>query len=58
MEEVRTMVVVTDNGGDISAKLMLTDDQIRFLNWLQENDHLDRWSNFQVLDDEVAPEII
>lgn len=51
----RTMVAVLDEDGDLSARLLLTDDQIRLLEWLKDNEHIDRYSNFQILYNEIKP---
>ncbi len=50
---MRTMVVVLDDDGDLVNRLLLTDEQLRLLKWLRDNDYI--YGNFQVLDSEQAP---
>lgn len=55
----RTLVIVSDDCGDISTRLMLNDDQVRFLNWLLDMGWLNAdYKNFQIVDKSETPIIM
>lgn len=59
MNEKRTLAIVLDSYGEIVHRVLLTDDQIKFLEWLETNGYIDREIyNFQVMPNEEQPEII
>ena len=56
--EKRTQVIWLDGDGDITNKILLTDAQLRLLNWLREQGYLSDWRTYNILDEEDQPEII
>ncbi|MDE7346531.1 MAG: hypothetical protein K2N48_07310 [Muribaculaceae bacterium] len=59
MESKRTLVMVIDSYGDVARQLLLTEDQVKLLEWLQAEGYMDGGDDmFQILPDEQHPEVI
>lgn len=52
----RILVAIIDEDGDIVNKLLLTEDQMRLVDWLMENEYINRaCHNFQAIADTDIP---
>lgn len=53
--EGRTMVQIFDEDGDMYARILLTEEQVRLYKWLVENACLVDDLTFQIWEDKMAP---
>lgn len=58
MDEKRTLFLISYDGREILDKILLTDDQIRFLNFLQKGNYLEDGISFVKIGKENPPQII
>lgn len=56
MKENLTMVIISDESdGEILARTLLTDAQVRLIRWMVENEYANNGLFFQILDDDAQP---
>ena len=54
--EKRSLVIIVDDCGGVEYRLLLTDDQIRLVNWLIDRGYINRdCHNFEVLNEKEPP---
>lgn len=53
--EGRTMVQIFDEDGDMYARILLTEEQVRLYKWLVKNACLVDDFTFQIWEDKMAP---